>query len=74
MPLHNNGLILPWRFMLQRESIALSMAHRFLSDDLLISVQMRLHGAGAAYLPTGLVQRYIDEGKLISFCEEWLPQ
>ena len=71
---HNDGLILPWRFMFQGESIDLSMDHSLLSDDLLISVQMTLQGAGAAYLPTGLVQQYIDEGKLISLCEKWLPQ
>lgn len=71
---HNDGLILPWRFMFQEESIDLNMDHSLLSDDLLISVQMVLQGAGAAYLPTGLVQQYINEGKLISLCEEWIPQ
>lgn len=71
---HNDGLILPWRFMFQGESIDLTMDHSLLSDDLLISVQMALQGAGAAYLPTGLVQQHIDEGKLISLCEEWVPQ
>ena len=71
---HNDGLILPWRFIFQGESIDLTMDHNLLSDDLLISVQMALQGAGAAYLPTGLVQQHIDEGKLISFCEEWVPQ
>ena len=60
--------------MFQGESIDLTMDHSLLSDDLLISVQMALQGAGAAYLPTGLVQQHIDEGKLISLCEEWVPQ
>lgn len=71
---HNDGLILPWRFMFQGEFIELSMEHSLLSDDLLISVHMALQGAGAGYLPTGLVQQYIDEGKLVSLCEKWLPQ
>ncbi|OBT07068.1 hypothetical protein A9267_14445 [Shewanella sp. UCD-FRSSP16_17] len=71
---HNDGLILPWRFMFQGESIDLNMDHSLLSDDLIISVQMALQGAGAAYLPTGLVQQYIDEGRLISLCEEWIPR
>ncbi|CAM3192608.1 LysR family transcriptional regulator [Vibrio rarus] len=71
---HNDGLILPWRFMVQGESIDLTMDHSLLLDDLLISVQMALQGAGVAYLPTGLVQQHIDEGKLISLCKEWIPQ
>ncbi|MEL0624320.1 LysR family transcriptional regulator [Marinomonas arenicola] len=71
---HNDGLMLPWRFTFRGESVDLSMDHCLLSDDLLVSLQMVIQGTGAAYLPTGLVQPYIDEGKLISLCEEWIPK
>jgi len=70
---HNDGLIMPWRFIFKGEHIDLDMEHSLLSDDLLISAQMATQGAGVAYLPTGLVQQHIDEGKLVDLYKEWIP-
>ncbi|KZM38656.1 hypothetical protein OA92_22975 [Marinomonas sp. SBI22] len=70
---HNDGLILPWRFTFEGEHIDLDMKHTLMCDDMFISVQMALQGAGIAYLPRGLVHQDIDQGRLLNLHRNWIP-
>lgn len=67
------GLLLPWRFNIDGELFELDSQYSVLSDDLSVSAQLAVNGAGFAYLPIELVKKYIDQGELISIGEDWLP-
>ncbi|MEO1596459.1 MAG: LysR family transcriptional regulator [Pseudomonadota bacterium] len=68
-----DGLLLPWHFIYEGEPYSLDVESPILSDDLLVSRALAIHGVGLAYLPNSLVQESIDDGELASLYEEWLP-
>ena len=69
----SDGLLLPWRFSSGGNIFDLETDNTVISDDLLLSVQMVLDGIGLAYLPTGLVKKYVENDELISFYEDRIP-
>lgn len=69
---HNDGMFLPWRFIHKGESFDLESEFTVLSDDLSVTLQMALSGAGLVYLPFAFVKESVARGELVPLCEKWI--
>lgn len=70
---HVDGLLFPWRFVIEGELFDLDSEYTILSDNLSVSKQMALSGAGLVYLPKSVAKDNLKSDELISVNEEWMP-
>ncbi|MDJ0836480.1 MAG: LysR family transcriptional regulator [Acidobacteriota bacterium] len=70
---HIDGLLYPWHFAREKETFSFDIDNFILSNDLRVSAQFVLKGLGVAYLPFKLIKKQLDEGKLVSLLDDWIP-
>ena len=71
---HIEGLLYPWNFQKGKKTFSLESGNYITSNDLRACTQMVLKGPGLAYLPMGLVKKYLDDGHLVSVLNDWIPE
>jgi DNA-binding transcriptional LysR family regulator len=68
-----SGMMFPWEFEKAGEIIRIDPTPRLVSTDIALQRRAALDGAGFWAIFDGYVRQDIDEGRLVSSLEDWLP-
>ncbi|PVZ82598.1 LysR family transcriptional regulator [Serratia sp. S1B] len=67
------GGIFPWEFEKEGKELKVRVDGQCVFNTLALRLNAALAGQGVAYMPQDIVQKYIEEGRLIRVLEEWCP-
>lgn len=69
----SSGVMFPWEFEQAGEIVRIDPTPRLVSTDIALQRRAALDGAGFWAAFEGYVRQDIDEGRLVSVLEDWLP-
>ncbi|MFT0858775.1 LysR family transcriptional regulator [Ancylobacter sp. G4_0304] len=68
-----NGQVERWAFERGGESLELAVRGRLIVNDSVAQMQAALDGLGIAYMISGYIERFVEDGRLVRLLEEWSP-
>jgi DNA-binding transcriptional LysR family regulator len=71
LPTH--GGLYVWEFEKNGQAVNVRVGGSTVFNNTFLMLQAALDGMGFAYVPRDLVQPHIDQGRLVSVLEDWLP-
>ena len=71
---HVEGYFLPWRFAKDGEHVDISEKATLVCDDLNVTKELAINGAGIGYLPISLFRHEHHQGKVEFLLDDWIPQ
>ncbi|MBX9910815.1 MAG: LysR family transcriptional regulator [Beijerinckiaceae bacterium] len=69
-----SGQIEKWEFARDGEAFELAVSGRLTVNDSAALVQSALDGIGVAYMISGYIERFIENGRLVRMLPEWSPR
>lgn len=69
-----SGQIEKWEFARDGEAFELAVSGRLTVNDSAALVQSALDGIGVAYMISGYIERFIENGRLVRILPEWSPR
>ncbi|MCJ8142223.1 LysR family transcriptional regulator [Ancylobacter sp. A5.8] len=67
------GQVERWAFVRGDESLELAVRGRLIVNDTVALTQAALDGIGIAYMISGYIERFVEDGRLVRLLEEWSP-
>lgn len=71
LPTH--GALYAWEFEQDNQKTSVRVAGQTVFNNTFLMIQAALDGAGIAYVPYDLVEKYIASGELVSLLADWCP-